>query len=200
MLLCGTPALTCAEGEHARRAGAELLVLLGDLRRLGDPALAEPQRTGLKQRILGSLSGLPLLLRLADQETGHSPQRRLPVDEYRTLLRQDLPGSLAAQLTELGELYPFYASALLPASTTAARLRRAKRIHAELCAGCHDVPHLQHERPPFNLFQQAEQTPLPEFAARMVVGIRGDRLTGLDNPFTDEELSALIAYYRNAGD
>ena len=37
---------------------------------------------------------------------------------------------------------------------------------------------------------------LREFAARMVVGVRGDALTGLDNPLTDEEIASLIAFYR----
>lgn len=200
MLLSGTPATGLAEGEHARRAGAELLVLLGDLRKLDDAAVPEQQRKGLNDRILGSLSVLPLLLRLADQEEGRGTRLESPLNEYRALLRQNTPGRLAERLAALSDRYPFRASGILPASATAARLTRAARVHAELCAGCHDTPSLQQERPPFNLFKQARRTPIREFAARMVVGIRGDRVTGLDNPFSDEELASLIAYYRAAAD
>ncbi len=35
-----------------------------------------------------------------------------------------------------------------------------------------------------------------EFAARLISGIRGDVVTNLQNPFSDEELAALIAFYR----
>ena len=55
---------------------------------------------------------------------------------------------------------------------------------------------LDTERPAYNLFEQAQRLPLPEFAARMLVGIRGDRVTATDNPFSDAELQALITLYR----
>lgn len=36
------------------------------------------------------------------------------------------------------------------------------------------------------------------FAARMIIGIRGDRVTGVGSSFTDEEMAGLIAYYRSS--
>ncbi len=197
LLLASIPAAAWAEGEHSRRAAAELEVLRGDLRKLEQGAAPEKQKNGLKARILGVFSGLPLMLRLADEEVGRDRQTPPPVDVFRELLQQGSFDKLSSELVPFGERYPFQARGILPATATTQRLELASRIHVELCAGCHDSPYLQQERPPFNLFRQAAETPALEFAARMVVGIRGDRVTGLDNPFSDEELAALIAYYRN---
>ena len=66
-----------------------------------------------------------------------------------------------------------------------------------LCAGCHDEPDNSVARPAFNLFQQAKRMLKPEFAARMITGIRGDRVTGIGNPFSDWQLAALMVFYRN---
>ena len=58
-----------AQGEHARRVAAELLVMRGDTRKLGEQGDAPKfHRKGLRDRLRGGLAGLPILLRLADQE------------------------------------------------------------------------------------------------------------------------------------
>jgi len=49
-----------------------------------------------------------------------------------------------------------------------------------------------------NLFEQARGSSFPEFLARMLVGVRGDRVTAIENPFSDREIVELIAYYRSA--
>ena len=42
---------------------------------------------------------------------------------------------------------------------------------------------------------QAQRLPRGEFAARLLLGVRGDRGTAWRNPFGDLELGALLAYY-----
>jgi len=197
MLFLSTPAIVFSAGEHSRRAGAELQVLIGDLGRLEQPALPEKQVRGLKARIRGTLAALPLLLRLADQEQGRAP---IPMSAGKLVesFGAGPDAGLQRRLRMLAERYPFRGTGILPASASPRRLSLARELHQTLCAACHDTPDLDRERPAFNLFLQARSMPLREFAARMLVGIRGDAVTGVDNPFTDEELAALIAFYRNA--
>ena len=191
------PAIAFAQGEHARRAAAELLVLAGDARRLAGEDTSDIHRKGLADRIRGGLSGLDLMLRFADQEQGRQPQSHGEVlAALREALREgDLVRfqSLAAGLIAA---YPFRATGILQTKPTAERLKRGRKMHEELCAGCHDEPDFEVERPAYNLFEEAQKLSPGEFAARMSVGVRGDRVTGIDNPLSDEQIASLIAYYR----
>lgn len=198
VLLLSASASVFPAGEHSRRAGAELLVLRGDLDRLAQEVLPAEQVLGLQARIRGSLAALPLLLRLADQELQREPPD-LHVEKRLEPLHGTANEALRSRLRTLSERYPFRATGILPATPSPRRLSLARELHQSLCAGCHDSPATGQERPAFNLFDQARALPRREFAARMLIGIRGDVLTGLGNPFTDEELAALIAYYGNAG-
>jgi len=138
-------------------------------------------------------------MRLADQERGRSPQNVLSVlvGLRAELDRNNLAGFIDT-LSGLTKQYPLTAKGILPAAPTPERLKRAKEIHQSLCAACHDEPDNEVERPAYNLFMQAKTVTATEFAARMIIGVRGDRVTGLGNPLTDEELASLIAYYRSA--
>jgi len=89
---------------------------------------------------------------------------------------------------------------LLPADDRPEATRRAKVLHETYCAGCHDVPDLGVRRPAWNLFQLARNVSPAELAARLVIGVRGDGLTGLSNPLRDAEISVLIAFYRRGPD
>ncbi len=196
-LLLGAPAAVFGLGEHGRRAGAELVVLQGDLERLRRESLPAPWRRGLEARIRGSLALLPLLLRLADQERGRTPLVVTSAGLAGLLERRGL-AALGGRLDDLAARYPFPATGILPAEPTPRRLATARRLHRELCAGCHAGagPPEGIERPALDLFRQARSMSPREFAARLVTGVRGDAVTGIDNPFTDEELAALVAYYR----
>ena len=192
------PAIALAQGEHARRAATELLVLAGDARRLAAEDTKDLHRKGLADRILGGLSGLDLMLRLADQERGRHPRSH---GQALAALREALTAgdlvrfqSLAADLIAA---YPFRGTGILRATRTAERLERGRKLHEELCAGCHDAPDLAVERPAYNLFEEVKRLSPGEFAARMSVGVRGDRVTGIDNPLSDEQIASLIAYYRS---
>lgn len=199
-VLCGAPAAIVAGGEHQRRVAAELLVLRGDLDRFADEAADGPRKKGLADRIGGLLSGLDLLLRLADEEMGREPRAEARATTVAALRRSFEAGELRAADGRLATLigsFPLAARALTPAEPSPERLARGREIHEELCAGCHDNPDRTVERPAYNLFEEARGLSPPEFAARLMIGVRGDRITGIGNPLSDEQLASLIAFYRN---
>ena len=179
------------------RLAVDIAVMAGDARALVDPATPDLHKRGLRARLGGGLSTLGLLIRLARQENprlGAAPPDT--VRNLRTALaRGDGPG-LVAGLGGLARLYPFDAAGVLPAAATPERLGRAREIHEDICAGCHDAPDLETPRPAFNLFARARALPAREFAARLVAGVRGDNLLSLQNPLSDEEMASLIAFYR----
>lgn len=199
-LVITLPSIVFAQGQHGRRAGANLTVLTGDIKMLEKPDLDRRHEKGLADRIRGQLSNLSLLLRLADAESGQ-PTRdysaNIAAISYALDSRQL---SLAfPPLDELQEKFPFEVVGLLSSWRNPESRKLGRAIHEKYCAGCHDDPDLEVERPAYNLLAQGVAQPAEEFAARMVIGIRGDRMVGGDNPFTDAELSALIAFYRNPG-
>lgn len=187
LALCCGPAL--AAGEHERRLAAELVVLAGDARRLADEQLPPLERAGLEQRVTGILSSLPLLLRRA----GHASDT---VDLLRAAVsRGDWPVLLAGAKA-LKRRQPFDAGQLLDRPATPQALALGESIHRTTCAACHDAPAAGDMfLPAKNLAVQMKSMPHAEFAARLWLGVRGDRLTGFANPFSDAELAALILYY-----
>ena len=196
--MCGLPVSANAEGEHSRRAATELLVLSGDIQKLANNNPSDLHSKGLKERIAGGLAGLEILLRLADQETG-----RNPVDyttDLSNIRKSWLASNYSAMTTGVGGLqilHPFAANGILPAKDSKAAIIVAKELHDDLCAACHNDPDLEVSRPAYSLFKEARRMPVNEFAARMVVGVRGDRITGIDNPLSDAQISALIYYYKS---
>jgi hypothetical protein len=183
-------AAAAAQGEHERRLAAELAVMAGDLRRIQSPDELPLHREGLRARLAGALSSLPLLLRRAGADPSVVPTLRaaLANRDWRVL---------QAGLETLMRRHPFAADALLPNEATPGHLRLGEAIHRQACAGCHDAPATGTKLPAFNLFEQAQRTPREEFAARLLIGVRGDRSTAWRNPFSDLELAALLAYYEN---
>jgi alkanesulfonate monooxygenase SsuD/methylene tetrahydromethanopterin reductase-like flavin-dependent oxidoreductase (luciferase family) len=184
-----------AEGEHARRLGAEIVVSLGDVARLAERATPELHKQGLGQRLAGAFTGLALLVRRARQEN----PRLAPSPDWLGGLRRRLAagdlGALKARLQALERLYRLDLSTILPAPPTVARRRFAAEVDEGICAACHQSPDLDTALPAFDLFAQAAATDRREFAARLISGIRGDALLALQNPFSDEEIAALVAFY-----
>lgn len=194
--LSGVAAGVRADGEHSRRLAAEIVITIGDARRLADPATPSLHQRGLRQRIGGALVGLGLLIRRARQE------RPLPLPPigWRDRLREALAAAdmarLMGELEILSGLYPIDLKGILPARPTPGRLRLGKELHDEVCAACHDSPDTEVALPAFNLTEQVQSMSQREFAARMISGLRGDAVANLQNPFSDEDLAALIAFYR----
>lgn len=181
-------AAAAAQDEHQRRLAAELTVMLGDVRRIEANAESPQHREGLRARLASALSSLPLLLRRAGSEVAAVPVLRA------ALARRDWR-ALRAGLDTLQRKHPFEAAFLLPHEATPERLRMGEAIHRQACAGCHDAPASDTKLPAFNLFEQIRRMPREEFAARMLIGVRGDRSTAWRNPFSDLEIGALLAYY-----
>jgi len=181
-----------AQGEGARRAGAAVRVILGDARRLtSEPELSQLHLKGLNDRIRGGLAGLEIVLREAAQETGNDPH--VISEAVKSLQSSFAAHKLVVfikQAKAIATLYPLQLPVIsgLPG--------RAQVIHTELCAGCHDAPYLDVERPALNLFKQSQSQSSMEFLARLIVGVRGDKLTGYGNPLSDAEIVGLKAYYK----
>jgi len=183
-----------AQGEHSRRAATEIRVVIGDLRRLQAADTLPIHKVGLIRRIQGGLAALDILLRLADQENGN------PIAQYREEVIK-LSGWISnsefdkarSVLDQWKENYPLDLIKL----NTVEKVEHepARKLHQDLCAACHDNPIVDVERPAYNLFDEANKLEYSEFLARLFVGVRGDRVTGIDNPLSDYEIKALINYY-----
>ena len=196
-LLSALPAF--AQGEHGRRAAAELLIMRGDLRQLtARPAPSAQHIKGLKDRLHGSLTTIAVLLRLADEEAGRPPPDTNALEQnLRQSLKQNNTRELDAKLSDLIKTYALRTTGILPADPSPERLAKGKEIHESLCAGCHNEPDLDTQRPARNLTAQLKTMSAQEFVARLIIGVRGDRVTGISNPFSDDDLNALIAFYRS---
>lgn len=186
---CCTAARADGKGEHERRLAAELAVMAGDIRRLAGDQGGALEREGLVKRLGGALSSLPLLLRRVQGEVA-------PVAALRAALEQRDWRKLATQVEALRKRYPFDARHLLDTVPTREVLALGASIHTSTCAACHDRPSGEDTLlPAKNLSVQLNSMSREEFAARLWLGVRGDQSTALANPFSDAELSALIAWY-----
>lgn len=199
MLVCLTgitsPAL--AQGEHSRRAGAELRVMAGDVKLLTTLTNNDTdalQQEGLGSRIRGALAAIDILMRLADQEAGRDAR------SYKNAVHTALEHLDNNRLAELGKILsgltinlPLVQPSYQPTDVS---IKAARGLHQQQCAACHDHPNRKVARPAYNLYTQISSMPEIEFYARMLVGVRGDRVTGIDNPLTDAQIASLIAVYR----
>ncbi len=189
-----------AQGEHNKRLSTVLLVLRGDARIFTSlpPPLSE-HGIGLQQRIRGELASLSLLIRLADQESNKKGNHaESTVQELRLAFDEQRFFKFTGSLSTLISNYPLSLSSLLASPDSSSQMQLAKQLHQTHCAACHDKPNLRTERPAYNLFAQAKNQPSPEFAARMLMGVRGDNMTGIGNPLSDGEIAALISFYRSS--
>lgn len=192
-LLAGLAAACCcaavqAAGEYERRLAGELAIMAGDVRRLAHEENGPLERQGLVKRLAGALSSLPLLLRRANANPNAVVALRasLATQDWRRL---------SSALADLARRYPFDARSLLASTPTPEMLRLGASIHQTTCAGCHDAAAGDSLLPAKNLAAQLRTMPRQEFAARLLLSVRGDRTAALRNPFSDFELAALIAYY-----
>lgn len=184
-----------AQGEQERRLAADLVVIAGDIERLGDETLPEIHRRGLWRRIQGGVTALGLEIREArnvNPMLAPAPPDLLDA-VFQSAASRDIAGARFG-IAELSRLYPFRAPGILPADDRPAAIDRVRSIYETYCAGCHDAPDLDVERPAWNLFSLARKMGQKELAARLIVGVKGDSLMALDNPLTDMEISALVAF------
>ncbi len=188
-----------ASGEHERRLRVEIAVLYGDTQILMDPATPLLRRQGLRQRIRSSLGTLGMQARYAVQEDPSSqPGLNKQVANLRALFATKNIREFALRLGQLKSSLPLDMSGFLPLTATPARLRTGQSIYQSLCIGCHQNPDRAQPNPAPDLFSMAKTMPRNEFVARMLGGIHGVRLTTLQNPFTDEEIASMTAFFDQA--
>ena len=175
--------------EPAQQLAAELVVLTGDVRRLRYEKPGPQETLGLEKRLQGGVASLPLALRRAGADGAVAAKLRSAIK------RRDW-SSLADQLNALKQRNPFDVRPFLDAGSTPATKKLGEKIHREVCWGCHENP-APHDTllPAKNLVVQLKSMPREEFSARLWLGVRGDKLTAYANPFSYNELAALIVWY-----
>lgn len=181
-----------AQGEHARRVASELTVIAADLQKLGNTSTSKLHAKGLKKRIEGSIVTLDILTRLADQELNKPIHTRY--DEFSLLqqdLEQDRLETLLNAITMFREEYPLFLPDILIEDT-----KEFEELHKSLCSACHDTPNLEVERPAYNLSKQILDGSELDMYARLLVGVRGDHMTGIDNPLSDVQIIGLMRFYQ----
>lgn len=175
--------------DPAQQLAAELVILNGDVHRLRHEKLGPQETLGLEKRLLGGMASLPLALRRADADASL-------VKAWREAVGRRDWRMLVDQLERLKQRYPFDARPFLAAVPSTSMRALGAKIHREVCAACHDNPStLDTLLPAKNLSAQLRSMPRDEFAARLWLGVRGDKTTAYANPFSTEELAALTAWY-----
>ncbi len=191
---------SCHAAEPQRRFSVELAILAGDARALQSPELDTARRRGLRERVLGSLSMLPLLARQSMQAQALDPAPVL--DEIVALRLEFTAGQLrrfADDAAALSSRHPLNTHGLRPDDASAADRSAGRHIYGSLCMGCHEHPDRARENPAQNLFTMARRLPQREFLARLLGGVHGTPDVALRNPFSDREMAGLAAYL-TAGD
>lgn len=196
LILCWAAACASAvaqpalpQRDPAQQLAAELVILAGDVRRLRYEKPGPQETLGLEKRLLGGVASLPLTLRRVGADGAVAMSLREAIG------RRDWP-ALAARLETLKRRHPFDARPFLMAPADSSHRELGAQIHREVCAGCHDHPaQVDTLLPAKALAGQLRSMPAEEFAARLWLGVRGDKITGYANPFKQRELAALLAWY-----
>ena len=184
------------------RLAAELVVMKGDLRRMSEFSGLPLIQKGLKDRLLGASAPLSLLIRKARENNSLLP---LPPENSVVGLQRALVDEKFSEATfwvnELLGVFPFETKNIFPTNKTKGSRIKAEALHDEFCSGCHaskenDFDDTDIERPAWNLFQMAKEVGEKELAARLLIGVKGDTLTAMDNPLSYNEISRLIGLYR----
>ena len=197
LLLLGMGCSAAALASDARRdLGLELALIAGDARRLADPAVSARRKEALSEHIRSSLGTLAITARYAAQEGGRGEAGLdASAGELRALLAAGKVSEFSALATRLADEHPLDLSYFRPLSITPRRLETGRGIYARQCSGCHEHPDPADPLAAPDLFAMARNESRTEFLARLLGGIHGDRLTRLENPFPDEAIASLAAYF-----
>jgi len=198
LLLWGLCSALPAQGASAagRDLRLALALIAGDARMLADPATPARRKEGLTERIRSNLGSLAITGRYAMQADGkHGPQLAAALDGLSRLLATGSPEEFAREATRLAAAYPLDLSYFQPLAATARRIEAGRAIYRQYCIGCHASPDPTAANPAPDLFRMARTEPRAELLARLLGGIHGDRMTSLENPFTDQAIASLAAYF-----
>ena len=185
------------------RLVAELKVIKGDLRRLNEISSRPLIKRGLKKRLLGASAPLSLLIRRAREHnsTIPFPPENSLIGLQQALIRENFEEA-KFWVDELLRVFPFETKNILPTDIIKELADKTRAMHEEFCSSCHNsnatsLDEIDIERPAWNLFQLAQEVGKEELAARLIIGVKGDSLTAMDNPLSIIEISRFIEFYSN---
>lgn len=185
-----------AAGEYDRALRVDLTTLRGDARLLENPATPQIRQSGLWARMASTLGALGMTARQTVDRDGDPAQPLVPaVADLQADFHNGQMSRFRQRIESLTARFPLDISYFFPLTITPERAKTGEKIYRQLCIGCHQNPDLQAANPAPNLFLMARSAPPGEFVARMLGGIHGVPRTTLKNPFSDEEIAALIVYF-----
>lgn len=184
-----------AGGEHQRRFAVELAVVAGDSRLLMTDELSGDKRKWIEMRITGALNILPLLVRYSIQEAGRSDPALVTRIQNLQTLATDV-SRLHQELLILSRQYPVSFSLHIPQVLTPLTISSVAGLYNSLCYSCHIAPAMEKSVVVGELGSFARAMSESEWLARMIGGLHGDAYTGLENPFTDEQIALLLSYIK----
>lgn len=196
------PASSSADGEHQRRFTVELALVAGDSRLLAEQndassnKISKQKQQWIQSRLISSVNQLPLLARYFQQEKGTSTPSLL---KQLQALKQQLnnPTALRQQSLSLSKQYPVIFSLSLPQPLTAKTRKTVISRYNRLCLGCHFGPAGEKSVVIGDLASFARSMDNSEWLARLIGGLHGDAYTGLENPFSDQDIAQLFGYIRS---
>ena len=182
----------------------EAALIAADARMLADPATPPGRRAGLAERIRSSLGSLAVTARYAIQAAGPRDSQRdaqlaAAISELRALFAAGTLPAFSRAADKLAAAYPIALSYFQPLTVTPGRLASGRAIYRRYCIGCHASPDPNAANPAPDLFRMAKTEPRDELIERLLAGVHGDRTTSLENPFSDEEIASLAAYFVSGG-
>jgi mono/diheme cytochrome c family protein len=188
-----------AASDAGRDLRLEVALIAADARLLADPATPPRRKQGLSERIRSSLGSLAIIARYAAQAGAvQEPQLPEAVADLRARFASgDLPG-FAQAAAKVAADHPVDLRYFLPLRTGAPPVHAGRAIYERHCIGCHASPDARAANPAPDLFRMARTATPQELIVRLLAGIHGDRMTSLENPFSDEEIASLAAYFAAA--
>ncbi len=205
---CGLAPPAVAASEAGRDLRLEVALIAADARMLADPATPPRRREGLAERIRSGLGSLAVTARYAMQaagsqdaqrETQREAQLATAIGELRALFAAGTFPAFSRAADKLAAAYPVGLSYFQPLTVTPGRLASGRAIYQRYCIGCHASPDPNAANPAPDLFRMAQTEPRDELIERLLAGVHGDRTTSLENPFSDEEIAGLAAYFLSGG-
>ena len=197
-----------AAWEAGRDLRLEVALIAADARIMVDPAAPPGRREGLAERIRSSLGSLAITARYALQAQGsqgaqqdvrRDAQLAAAIGALRALFAAgDLP-AFSRAAAKLAAAYPVGLSYFQPLTVTPGRVASGRAIYQRYCIGCHASTDPNAANPAPDLFRMAKTEPPAELIERLLAGVHGDRTTSLENPFSDEEIAGLAAYFVSGG-
>jgi len=178
----------------ARLCSAQLLVIQGDVKRLQKLDTIELHKTGLKQRIAGSLGSLNWLCRQHNQlldTLEFQQQIRILRSAVETKNWQVFEQNLSLLIPKK----PLDVNHFNPQHLTKQSLDTSISIYKHYCQACHIKPNNEVQTPAYSFFEMAKSMSRAEFLARMIVGVHGTPKIALRNPLTDIDITGLVTYF-----